>query len=447
MYPHWYHYRTNCFCTGTTGAGKTAWLEDCQRDRIMVGQGFCSLIFDQDHWDRLIEYLAYLNPRQPVIRLNLSQSDFIVPCNWFSYPTGEIGAHADRLATAIAGSGQMLKNLADMQNYANVMPAVIRWCAETHQPIQKAEWLGFGNQAAILEAARMASHPRTIAELNLLAGITRYSDWSFRVGSTWNRLRLLSDSLPLRRFTGANGTLNLQDAVDKRAIVLVNLTPRDGFTFDAAAFFASLILSEFSTVSGNYFLDLDEAPHYVTYDVVRMLDLMCKKGLRVTLLAHDPQQFEGARILVSLGINAKIRVVFGGMQHEERKKLVPDFFPAQLGERWEKERFFGYHGHDETFEEHTTGVSEWSHEEKLSSLAGKLVLERQDYLVQLPDGVSTHRVPDLERFLISPARILEFNTRHPRGILPEEIDRQLIGETHVRTTPNRKRPRPLSPQH
>src|ERR1035438_3976775 len=124
--PSWFDYRTNCFVTGTTGAGKTSWLEDCQRDRILARKGFCSLIFDQGHWDRLLEYLAYLNPRQPVIRLNLSESDFIVPCNWFSYPKGEIGAHADRLTSAIAGSGQMLKNLADMQNYANVMAAVIR---------------------------------------------------------------------------------------------------------------------------------------------------------------------------------------------------------------------------------------------------------------------------------------------------------------------------------
>ena len=454
MYPSWFDYRTNCFVTGTTGAGKTSWLEDCQRDRILARKGFCSLIFDQGHWDRLLEYLAYLNPRQPVIRLNLSESDFIVPCNWFSYPKGEIGAHADRLTSAIAGSGQMLKNLADMQNYANVMAAVIRWCAETHQPIQETDWIGFGNQPAILEAARMVTHPRTIAELNIVADTTRYGDWSFLVRSTWNRLRLLSDSLPLRRFTGAQKTLNLQEAVDKQAIILVNLTPRDDFTYDAAALFASLILSEFTTVSGNYFLDLDEAPFYATYDTVRMLDLMCKKGLRVTILAHDPRQFEDERIRVSLDINARIRVVFGGMRHEEREKLVDDFFPDQLNARKEKERFFGYqttgYGEDgPDIEEHTTGVSEWSHAEKRSQLAEQMVLGRQEYLVQLPTGVHQCKVPTLERFLISRARILEFNTRHPRGISPEDADRQLqsTGETHVRTTPNRKRPRPLSPQH
>ncbi len=450
MYPNWFHYRTNCFVTGTTGSGKTSWLEDCQRDRILARKGFCSLIFDQHHYDRLTEYLAYLNPRQPVIRINLSQSDFIVPCNWFSYPATEIGAHADRLTSAIAGSGQVLKNLAEMQNYASVMSTVIRWCAETHEPIQKADWLEFGSHG-ILEAAMRVKHPRTVAELNLLAGITRYGDWSFRLGSTWNRLRLLSDSLPLRRFTGAQGTLNLQEAVDRQAIILVNLTPRDGFTFDAAALFASLILSEFTTVSGDYFLDLDEAPFYATYDTVRMLDLMCKKGLRVTLLSHDPRQFEDERIRVSLDINARIRVVFGGMRHEERKRLVPDFFPGQMAERWEKERFFGYqttgYGEDgPDLGEHTTGVSEWSHEEKLFQLAEQLVLEKQKYLVQLPDGVSECRVPDLERFLISPERILQFNGRHTRGMLPEEADKLFQGEPHVPPAPKRKRSGTLSAQ-
>src|ERR1039458_9079917 len=85
------------------------------------------------------------------------------------------------------------------------------------------------------------------------------------------------------------------------------------------------------------------------------------------------------------------------MRHEEREKLVDDFFPGQLNARKEKERFFGYqtvgYGEDgPDLEEHTTGVSEWSHTEKRSQLAEQMVLGRQEYLVQLPTGVSSRCV-------------------------------------------------------
>jgi hypothetical protein len=468
MYPHWFKHYSHCLVTGTIGSGKTSFLEDCQRDRVMKGQGFCSLIFDQKHYDRLCDYLAYQGVRN-VVRLNLSQCDHVVPTNWFSNPATEVGAHAKRIAEAIAGAGQFMKNLQDMQNYSSMMSAVVRWCAEAKKPIQKADWVQFGNQPGILQAATEVTHERTVAELQLIAGITRFADWSFRVGSTWNRLAPFSDSVALRRFTGCEGTLDLQEAVDRNAVILVNLTPHADFTYEAAYIYAALILSQFTLVEGDYYLDLDEAPFYVTYDVCKMLDLMCKKGLRVTLLCHDPRQFEDERIRVSLDINARIRVVFGGMRFEERKKIVADFFPSKLAERWEKERFYSYpttgyeldptmsetageFGSSITFadrlrpqvERVSSGVLEWSHEEKLSQLAERLVSDKREYLVQLPTGVFRNRVRTLDRFLISDHRRLEFNRHNPQGLTPEQADEQLPRkENHVRRP---KTKRTLSPQ-
>lgn len=485
MYTDWYPYATHLDCTGGTQSGKTSWLQHCERQRLKSAKppGFCAIAFDQKHYDRLLEFIVYLDPKLRVITLDLSNQSSIVPCNWITNPNGEeTGAHADRIANAIAGV-LGAKNLDQMQNYAGTMTTLVRWCVETKQPVQTAfELLDFQSQSLRERALQMTRDPFTRRGLAELLSITRFGDWTYRVGSSWNRLREFENSVPLRRFTAADGALDIPAEVRNGSVILVNAAVSDTLKRDAAAMFTGLLLSEFTRASGRYYLDLDEAQLYMNYDIVSMLDTMAKRGLRLSLLHHTMGQFPDERVRASLERNCGIKIYFSGDSRKERLELVPELLSGPLNERQIKDVFHrletsyiereyeeesGHEGGssgDTTYDEVTTfsenatwgtttkrgtrfepeqrrvesGIIEAPMDEKLSRLAEELKLGKRECWVKLPDRAYKTEVPDLKRHLLPPEYLLRFMGKHACGITPSEADSQyeksrgsFIGESHA----------------
>jgi hypothetical protein len=323
--------------------------------------------------------------------------------------------------------------------------------------------------------------------------IRAYRDWKHEVQATLNRLDPLIGSKAIRLFTGLKGIpTTVEDWITQGAIVLVNLKPSRNLSEESGKAFGALILSEFLhsaiTHSENerpYFLYLDECQNYLTTDAAAMLDQSLKSGLRITFINHHMAQDvfqKNPDLKYSLEQNAGAKVIFGGLPVEEAKRYTEELFMHEINKRKEKERFYRLESEmvAESFEtstsseygssttsgsryapfqqEITSGVLEWSREEKVSLLAEKLMRlpERHCYL-QLPGREAfEHEVEQVDDYLLTPAEILEYEKAH-HGVPKHEAERSIEDEErrflkraeeyeYQGTRRPKKRPAALHPQ-
>jgi hypothetical protein len=481
MFRSWYGFATHLIATGATGMGKSSWSEACRRNRLKGNDGYLSIMSGKGVFGRHWDYLRYMNPRKRVIGINLSDPENVTACNWISNLQGEeIGAHSSRIANAIAGAWGV-KNLAEMQSYAIVAGGVVRWCAETGEPVQRAvEWLAFGATELQRKAFTMAKSDQVKRQISQIIAMTRFAEWNNRVGSTWNRLNEFVNSLALRRFTSLPDAIDIPAEVKAGSVVAVDLTPNSNLSWDAISVFASLLVSELLRAEGRFFIDLDECEHYLSFDAVRLLDTGRAKGLRFSLICHSESQFQDERIRASLDTNCGIRITFGGQGYWDRRRQTPELFAADLNARKIKETYYGYEQVLQPFENVTqypdgesvltgfrfepgrrnmvTGRAEYSLEEKTSMAAERLATPRGIYHVKLPTGTQKRTVPCIRHFLPNDRQIVEFERAQPRPVSGAEADRlenesrpKFNGDDHEPPAPDRRKgprkPRPLSPQH
>jgi hypothetical protein len=479
--PEWFNYRTHAVAKGTTQSGKSKFAEHCMREHVLQANGFCLLDWHGTLYDGILEYLAYLRPQQPVILINPSQPDFITPFNPFRLvEPDEVTAHAGRLADVLVKSWGAA-NTNELPTYERVVKMVITFAAVSGEPLHHC--------ARLLEMPKKEHREYAISiieddyikqQWKQLQYIKSFKDWVHEVQSTQNRLARFVGSKGVKLFTGLPGEgLRVDDAIERGAILLVNLKPSGNLSAESGKVFAGLLLSEFLNAALRhtdrerpYFLYCDEAQNYLTPDAAGILDQVVKAGLRVTLLHHHEGQFYGnVPLIESIRTNARIKLIFGGLTPAAAKESAEELFLPELNERWKKDDKVHYItqydeeqyetitdsstsssssgtiGETETqssgdgsshsvqygsrlrprVERIVDGQEDWSHEEKISKLAERLTaLSPRHCYVKLPDRTYAWEVPWVEPVLLSPDTVLEFIKTIPSTPLheAEEIIRQ-----------------------
>ena len=502
MYRHWYHYDTHLLMTGGTGMGKSSLNEAWRRDCLTHHEPMVSVMSGKGVYEKFIDFVNYYRPKQKVICIDLSNPEHIVPCNWFSNVQGEdIGAHSTRIAEAVAGAWGA-KNTNDMMTYAAKMGSVVRWCAETGLPIQRAiEWLQYKSplQEKAYNLAKSDDVRQFIMELR---GMSR-NEWAGTIRSTLNRLHEFSNSTALRRFTCTKEAIDIPAEVRRGSVIAVNITPQNDLAWPVSSVFAALLVSELLRADGRCFVHLDECEHYLSFDAVKLLDTSRARGLRFSLICHSDGQFDDPRTQLSVGINCGIKVVFGGLPPELRRKIALTMFEREINTRKIKDEFYGseqvredYETRSETdsesendggssgtvFNEFTgqsdsetvtrqsgksrskgvqkgnrfvpgartilTGRTEFSMEEKISLAAEILNTPRGVYHVKTPKGTTKASVPFIHSYSHSAKNVLEFEHTIPAHLIDQqeqESHDQFTGATDAR--PKRTTKKELSPKN
>ena len=470
---------THAHVIGSTGVGKSYFLEWIMRDAVSTGRGFCFVDRHGETYDRLLRFLAYIRPRREVILLNPSRPDYIVPFNPF------IESGPDATTTVARRVNATIKPWGAKNT--DLTPTLERIAKMTyHFAVRAGETLP--NAALLLryshrEVAEYANQilvepgdDEVREDVDELRRSRTEKEWGDKVLSSKNRFSRFIGNTSLQTFLGLKErNIRIRDVLDRDAIVLVNLARSDYLDIEPARVFAALLLNEFREAAmrragtrKHYHLILDEFQEYITFDLAAMLDETRKGGVHLTLahqrLGHlDKDQELDDAIFANCGVKA----VFGGLPYKSAATMANELYLDRINQRDVKETFFGQRieGYDEMtdenvaktvryhadevmgesvtttprftrtprFAETITSRSEWSREEKVSRIAQELQEQApQRCTLKLP-GVpaGSFDVPTLKDYPLHADRLKDYEREANANAYRFEDARRLIEQSRI----------------
>ena len=157
--------------------------------------------------------------------------------------------------------------------------------------------------------------------------------------SSRNRLRRFLQSATVQRMLGQrNAAINLRHSIDGGQILLANVGNTN--SPETTRLLGALLLNGIyhaakrrdSRRRRDFFVIVDECGQFATRDLANSLDELRKFGVHF-ILAHQrlsQLEREDADILSALMTNAKIKMVFGGLERREAERVGPELFTGSV---------------------------------------------------------------------------------------------------------------------
>lgn len=157
--------------------------------------------------------------------------------------------------------------------------------------------------------------------------------------SSRNRLRRFLQSEPIRRMLGQRQSpIDVQEIMDSGGILLANVgntrTPETKRLLGAIVVNAIFHAAKQRDPRRrrDFFLLIDECGQFATQDLANSLDELRKFGVHLILAHQRLRQLErgDADILSAVMTNAKIKVVFGGLERPEAERMARELFTGRV---------------------------------------------------------------------------------------------------------------------
>lgn len=333
---------THTHVIGSSGSGKSKFLEWMLRGNIRNREGFCLLDPHGTLYDDVLNYCAHRVAKRDIILLNLSEPDPVVGFNPFQRaPKGDVSVQVDQRITATMHAWGS-QNVDETPTLARVLRVVYTVMIEQGWTLPHARHLvDFEGKRVREGLVEKLINPLIQQELREMQGLSR-KEWRDEVLSTKNRLFRFLDSKTLCRFMGvAERSLNLQEIMDQGKILLVNLRRSDRLSAENARVFGSLLINEFFEAAFRrkkdargrdpkpYYLYLDEFQNFVSLDLADMLDEVRKLGLFM-VLSHQRFGQLNEDVLEAALSHCRIKAVFGGLTVPNARLMAEEMFIGKL---------------------------------------------------------------------------------------------------------------------
>ena len=159
------------------------------------------------------------------------------------------------------------------------------------------------------------------------------------VESSKNRLRRFLQSEAIRRMLGQRHCpIDMQQIMDSGGILLANVG--NTRTPEVKRLLGALVVNAIFHAAKqrnpkrrrDFFLIIDECGQFATQDLANSLDELRKFGVHLILAHQRLRQLEhdDADILSAVMTNAKIKVVFGGLERPEAERMARELFTGQV---------------------------------------------------------------------------------------------------------------------
>jgi hypothetical protein len=326
---------------GSSGSGKSKFLEWIMRQDLQSGQGFCLIDPHGTLYKDVLNWCAFKVLSRDIILLDLSEPDDVIGFNPFKKVSqGDFSVQVDRRISATMHAWGV-PNTDDTPTLERTLRLIYTALIEQSLSFHHAQFLVDFNsrdiRTSLISKISSALVRREWEELQQL----KARDWRSEVLSAKNRLFRLLTSKTLARFLNASGkVLDLADIIEKGKILLVNLAPSDHLSAENARVFGALLVNEFFEVARRrvpdygkelqpYFLYLDEFQTFVNLDITKMLDQVRKYKL-FTVLAHQRFGQLDEDLCDAVLTNSRIKAVFGGLPVESARMMAEEMFISEL---------------------------------------------------------------------------------------------------------------------
>lgn len=326
---------------GSSGSGKSKFLEHLMRQDFLNRQGFCLIDPHGSLYRDVLDFAAHKVIRGDIILLNLSEPKPVVGFNPFrKLDSGDVSVQVGRRISATMHAWGV-ENSDETPTLERTLRLIYTVLVELNLPFHFAQFLIDFNSGEIREKfiSKIQSGliRREWQELQEL----KARDWRAEVLSAKNRLFRLLTSRTLARFFNAGGnSIDVSDIIENGKVLLVNLAPSDHLTDENARVFGALLVNEFFEVARRriapagaklkpYHLYLDEFQTFVSLDITAMLDQVRKFKL-FTVLAHQRFGQLDEDLKDAVLTNCRIKAVFGGLPVEMAKMMAEELFIGEL---------------------------------------------------------------------------------------------------------------------
>jgi hypothetical protein len=340
---------THTHVLGSTGVGKSFWLEALIEQLIAQGNGLCLIDPHGDLYHRVLSFCAYVDR----LRSDLRLSERVIPFDI-----------AER--RQILGFNPMRRRTDEMEiaSQARAMMETIRKCwgqASFDATPRLGRWL-YNICYALIEAdlsfvqayhlVNPADNPYRAATIAKLTRPTVKAEWEAllslrlrereeRLESSLNRIKPFIE-LPAiwRVLCQRANTLDFNSLLNQEKILLVNLNRQNVISEDDQKLLGALLINELMITAfakskaerKPFFLICDEFEKFVTRDMAEVLDGGRKFGLHLILAHQHLAQLKEQDLQVynSALTNARTKVVFGGLCEEDLDIIAKELFTGEL---------------------------------------------------------------------------------------------------------------------
>ena len=326
---------------GSSGSGKSRFLEWMIRGDLKNRQGFCLIDPHGELYDDVVAYCARHVLDREIILLNLSEPESVVSFNPFRKSDApDISVQVERRVTATMHAWGV-DNADETPTLARTLRLIYTVMIEQGLGLPQAEHLlNFSAKEVrgfLIERLKSPFIRREWRELHDL----KPKDWRDEILSAKNRLFKLITSDALKRFMGLAGvSIDLGDIMDQGKVLLVNLKQSKHLSYEAARTFGALLVNEFFEAAiqrqsrpgrdpDPYYLYLDEFQNFVSLDICRMLAEVRKRGLFLVLAHQYFEQLDQDVTAAALN-NCGIKAVFGGLSVGNARLMAEELFIGNL---------------------------------------------------------------------------------------------------------------------
>lgn len=361
---------------GSSGSGKSKFLEQMIRGDLRAGQGFCLIDPHGTLYEDVLRFCAFETRRNKITLLNLSEPEEIVGFNFFTKDSeGDTSVQVDNLIEATLHAWDA-KNSDSTPTLERILKLIYTTVLDADLTLpQVAALLDFKNSKIRNDLIAKIENDLIRREWQEISDLPRARDFRDEILSAKNRMFRFLTSQTLMRFLGVKGkTIDLHEAMNQGQIVLVNLARSPYLSAENARVFGSLLVNQFfqaalkrkKDIYGQkpkpYYLYLDEFQNFVSLDLCNMLDEVRKFGLFL-ILSHQRFGQLNEEIEDAILANCRIKTVFGGLRTEDARRMAEELFigkvdPMKVKVAIYQTKFYPRYGRDQVYgKSHSSGGS------------------------------------------------------------------------------------------
>ncbi len=331
---------THMHVIGSSGSGKSKFLEQMMRGDLANGQGFCLIDPHGSLYNDVLAHCAHKVLNREIVLLNLSEPSQIIGFNPFKKsPDGDVSVQVDRRIKATLHAWGV-ENADQTPTLERTLRLVFTTLLELGLSFHQAQHLiNFQSGDIREQLVKRLTNPLIRNEWEELLAL-KPKDWRAEMLSAKNRLFRLLTSETLGRFlSSSDESIDLAEIIEKGKVLLVNLAPSKYLSDENGRVFGALLVNEFFEVARRrpissvklrpYYLYLDEFQTFVSLDLTAMLDQVRKYKL-FTVLAHQRFGQLDEDLTDAVLTNCRIKAVFGGLPVEMARMMAQELFIREL---------------------------------------------------------------------------------------------------------------------